>query len=270
MDLSLIEIVVRVLVGGGLGFVIGMTAVGGGVLGVPVLVLFGLPPTTAVGTASLYSLLTKGYAAVLHFRQRTVDMPMVAVLLAGALPGTLVTAWLISRYASANSGEALARFQFALTVAIVCVMIVALFLMITSIRRKRQAADSAPPERTALPKVVGAAIGLLIGVVLAATSIGGGVVMIPVLMLIFGLPASRTVGTSTLVSIVLTMMAALIYGANGQLSIATAVFMSIGSLIGAPLGARMTKKLPERQLQVIIVTVMAVAILVMLTQLLPH
>jgi uncharacterized protein len=108
----------------------------------------------------------------------------------------------------------------------------------------------------------------LVGAVLAATSIGAGVFMIPVLILVFGLAPSRTVGTSIMVSVVLTLATTLMYGSQGQLDIPTALCMSLGSIVGAPLGGKLTKKLPEHRLQTIIVTVMLLAIIVMLTRIL--
>ncbi|MFT5127216.1 MAG: putative membrane protein YfcA [Rhodothermales bacterium] len=268
MDLDLIDIVVRVLVGGGLGFIIGLAAVGGGVLGVPVLAVgFGLPASVAVGTASLYSLITKSYAAVLHYRQKTVDMKMTWLLLIGALPGAILTSWFVSRFAATNSGETLARFQHRLTLVIVVVMIVTFVLMMVSMRRKLVGGSVSQATLTPARRGLCVLLGLLVGAVIAATSIGAGVFMIPALILGFGLQPSRTVGTSIMVSTVLTLATTLMYGGYGQLDIPTALFMSIGSLVGAPLGGKLTKKLPERRLQTIIVGVIVVAITVMIIRL---
>ena len=109
-------------------------------------------------------------------------------------------------------------------------------------------------------------MGLLLGSVLAATSIGAGVFMIPVLILVFGLAPSRTVGTSIVVSTALTLATTVMYGSYGQVDIPTALYMSAGSLVGAPLGGRLTKRLPENRLKGIIVAVMLVAIIVMLVR----
>jgi uncharacterized membrane protein YfcA len=268
MDLTLIDIALRILAGGGLGFIIGLSAVGGGVLGVPMLTVgFGLPPTVAVGTASLYSLLTKSYAAVLHYRQKTIDMIIVGWLLLGALPGAIATSWLVSHFAATNSGKILKNFQHRLTMVIVVVMLCTLVLMILSMRRKRRGLSKQQEALTGARRVLGVLLGLLLGAILAATSIGAGVFIIPILILVFGLPASRTVGTSIAVSTVLTLATSLMYGSNGQLDIVTAVLMSVGSLVGAPIGGRLTKRLPEHRLQTIIISVMLVAILVMIADL---
>ena len=71
-DLSITFVILRVIVGAVIGFCIGMTGVGGGAIVVPTLTSgFGLPPSMAVGTASLYTLITKIFATATHIRLKT-------------------------------------------------------------------------------------------------------------------------------------------------------------------------------------------------------
>jgi uncharacterized membrane protein YfcA len=48
-----------VITGLTVGFIVGLTGVGGGSLMTPILLWFGIPPTTAVGTDLLYAAFTK-------------------------------------------------------------------------------------------------------------------------------------------------------------------------------------------------------------------
>lgn len=52
------------------GFVVGMTGVGGGSLMTPILLWFGIPPTTAVGTDLLYAAFTKIGGVYVHNKKR--------------------------------------------------------------------------------------------------------------------------------------------------------------------------------------------------------
>ncbi len=66
------SIIVQLILGVVIGFSIGLTGIGGGVLVLPSLTLIlGLPPSVAAGTASLYAFLTKIQATVEHFRLKT-------------------------------------------------------------------------------------------------------------------------------------------------------------------------------------------------------
>ena len=63
------------------GVLVGMTGVGGGSLMTPLLILlFGVHPTTAVGTDLLFAASTKAGGTIAHPAARTVDWMLVSVL----------------------------------------------------------------------------------------------------------------------------------------------------------------------------------------------
>src|SRR5712664_3406433 len=71
------------------GAIVGLTGVGGGSLMTPLLVLgFGVPPVTAVGTDLLYAGLTKAGGVVSHGIKRHIDWRVAGLLAAGSVPGT--------------------------------------------------------------------------------------------------------------------------------------------------------------------------------------
>ena len=87
------------LSGFGVGFVVGLTGVGGGSLMTPLLVLlFGFHPATAVGTDLLYASVTKTCGTAVHHIGHTVEWRVVGWLGAGSLPASLLTLLLISRH----------------------------------------------------------------------------------------------------------------------------------------------------------------------------
>ena len=69
------------------GAIVGLTGVGGGSLMTPLLVLgFGVPPVTAVGTDLLYAGFTKAGGAAAHSLKGHVDWRITALLAAGSVP----------------------------------------------------------------------------------------------------------------------------------------------------------------------------------------
>jgi uncharacterized membrane protein YfcA len=52
-------------------------------------------------------------------------------------------------------------------------------------------------------KILGLMMGAVVGGLIGATSIGGGVLIVPLLMILFGLEARRTVGSSIFIAVVL-------------------------------------------------------------------
>src|SRR5438094_7655918 len=88
------------------GVLVGMTGVGGGSLMTPLLILvFGVHPTTAVGTDLLYAAATKAGGSLFHGFARSIDWPIVKRLAFGSLPATIVTLYTLS-YMNLNSAAA--------------------------------------------------------------------------------------------------------------------------------------------------------------------
>src|SRR5690349_22148204 len=79
------------------GFLVGLTGVGGGSLMTPLLVLlFGIHPATAVGTDLLYAAATKTCGTLVHGRARSIAWPVVRRLASGSVPASIATLTLLS------------------------------------------------------------------------------------------------------------------------------------------------------------------------------
>src|SRR5262249_36594310 len=82
------------------GALVGLTGVGGGSLMTPLLVLlFGVHPTTAVGTDLLYAAATKTVGTGVHGSKGTVQWAIVGRLALGSVPATAITLWILSQQA---------------------------------------------------------------------------------------------------------------------------------------------------------------------------
>src|ERR1700724_3099229 len=82
--------------GFGVGFLIGLTGVGGGSLMTPLLILlFGIHPATAVGTDLLYAAATKTGGSVAHGWARSIYWPAVIRLASGSIPASILTLFVL-------------------------------------------------------------------------------------------------------------------------------------------------------------------------------
>src|SRR5215216_2233081 len=73
------------------GFLVGLTGVGGGSLMTPFLVaVMGVPAPTAVGTDLTFATLTKLTGSFQHFRQRSVNLEIAVFLGMGSIPAGLL------------------------------------------------------------------------------------------------------------------------------------------------------------------------------------
>ncbi len=263
-DVILSDILLFLLSGLVLGFLIGLTGIGGGVLTVPFLLLvIKLEPIAAVGTAGLYGVLTKVWAAVRHYRQGTVNLDVGIRFFLASVPGVIVGSLAVkwSRVSLSPSGvETLQDVVSYVVMASICFALVALLF------------DYERWDTRFLSSGRGAVVKLpclfVVGAVMGMTSIGGGILIIPSLLLFYR-ETSRYVGTSILVALLLMTVMSTLYAFIGRgqgvtdVDLSAAVFMSAGSLAGVHHGATLCKRMHPRRLQTVVVGVVVLAVAMM-------
>jgi len=269
MDLDVPMIAVKLLTGLVIGASIGLTGIGGGVLVLPTLtLLFGLPPTVAVGTANLYSFLCKLSATYFHYKQKTIAFGTSGCFLMGAIPANLAVSIGLTSYAASLQEDEAAwqAFQANLHRFIALIVIVSALLILWNLVSKPGSRAPGPrtegtDQKSKKYKKTAAAVmmGAVIGALIASTSIGGGILIVPMLIIIFGLNAVETVGSSVFIALILTLLSSLVYAGSSQLDLSTAIIMAAGSFVGVPLGVRYSKKLSDRLLQLVITGIVCVA-----------
>src|ERR1700677_1717174 len=85
--------------GFGVGLLVGMTGVGGGSLMTPLLILlFGVHPTTAVGTDLLFAASPKTVGPMVHASAPTNDWRIVGLLSIGSVPATIASLVYLSHF----------------------------------------------------------------------------------------------------------------------------------------------------------------------------
>lgn len=261
------EIALRLAMGAVIGFGIGLTGVGGGVLGLQATTLvLKMDPIVAVGTTSLYIFLTNISASFHHAKLKNIAWNAVVRILAGAIPANiLVSRWISGQGSNAGFKDSLKTFIIFIVFFSVGIMTVN---AINTLRKKATEEElqlaSKIQQHWIFRNVLCVLLGALIGGLIGATSVGGGVLIVPMLIIVFGLSAARTVGSSTFIAMVLTLLTALVYGKGGALEAPTAIVMAIGSLGGVRHGTRLSVKLPDQLLRLIMIGIILAAAILML------
>lgn len=107
--------------------------------------------------------------------------------------------------------------------------------------------------------VIAALIGLAAGVVSGLFGVGGGVIVVPSLVLILGFAQRHASGTSTATIVASSSAALVAFVLEGEVDWGAAALVFAGSGFGAWAGARYLSKVPERGLGIAFATVMVVA-----------
>ncbi|NQT92886.1 MAG: sulfite exporter TauE/SafE family protein [Lentisphaerae bacterium] len=260
----MLDIAVCLVAGAVLGFLVGLAGVGGGVLTVPILILvMGMEPITAVGTAGLFAILTRTHAVIKHGRQGTINLRIGSRLLVAAVPGIIVTSLLVNWGKASLRPEGVAILQNSIGYIVIGSILVSLCALLVDYRR-----FDGSFFRSGHGKVIGVFLTFLVGAVMGATSVGGGILLIPALLLVYR-ETSKYVGTSLFVGVLLLLVMSVIYafvGGDGHFSdvdLRIAGLMAVGSLLGTHYGSSLSRKIDPRRLQFVVVGVVILAVVMM-------
>lgn len=104
-------------------------------------------------------------------------------------------------------------------------------------------------------------LGLGAGLLIGATSTGGGAVLTPALILLAGLPAGTVVGTDVVVSSLLKVLATALYARQGEVDWRVVFRLATGSIPGAAIGTVLLGRLDAQSLETPLRAAIALALL---------
>jgi len=263
--MEILSLVPDILVGFLIGIAIGMTGIGGGALIQPALIhILGVAPVPAVGTGLLYAMLAKTWGTLSHYRLKTIRVRRAVYFLVGSVPSVLVASSVVNYlFQSYDTSSVNANIQIVMAIAL---LVSASVLIVKVVPGNGKSEDVAggrtylEGDRTPLPprkKTIAIAAGVIIGGLIGATSIGGGVLIIPALMLFLDANPSQAVGTSIAISVVLSALGGIVYLLNGNIVLLTMALMALGAFPGVLIGSRLAVRLPDTVLKVIVIVMVA-------------
>lgn len=231
------------------GFVVGLTGVGGGSLMTPLLVLlFGIPPATAVGTDLVYASITNASGVWVHRRKGNVDWKLVGLLAAGSLPMAVLTAGVLivldlrdEHLATLISG--------VLGVALILTALAIFFR--ERLRRFSRAREHTGHDRgSTYPIPATVVAGAILGVLVTMSSVGAGAIgMVALLWFYPHFPSVKLVGVDIAHAVPLTAVAGLGHFYMGTVDFVLLASLLLGSLPGIYLGSHAASMFPDRILR---------------------
>jgi uncharacterized protein len=246
-----------VLFGFGVGILVGTTGMGGGSLMTPLLILlFGIKPVVAVGTDLAYAAITKTAGGLLHWRRGTVQKDLALWLAAGSCPGAVAGVVLLDRLGLNDLLLPLISAALLLTGCLV--------LLRALVLDGAGETDTVQLDRGG--KAIAVTLGASVGFVLGVTSAGSGTLIAIGLMLFYKLSPRRVVGTDVFHAALLLWTAAIAHLFSGNVDLALAGTILIGSLPGVWVGTHLATRLPERGLRPALGIVLLTSGLTLLTK----
>ncbi|OBU02176.1 sulfite exporter TauE/SafE family protein [Morganella psychrotolerans] len=228
------------------GLIISTTGVGGGVIVLPILAyLYGMNALMAVATANLLSMLMKITSSWLHYRLGNIPLKRAMIVIAIMLPATFGASLLVSYLASVPAWQT--TVDKTINLLVVAAILFSLWLFI----RRMFFSPPLPPADASDPVSVRALLlpGIAAGVVLGATGVGGGIVVLPMLLRYARMDIRQAIGTSIFVTTLLSGSSAIAYMQDGHTDVTLALWLFAGSLLSMPLTKILLIRMPDRAFQ---------------------
>ena len=250
------------IAGGIVGFIIGLTGMGGGALMTPVLVIFfNVSPAAAVSSDVVTSLILKPFGGGVHVRNRTVNWRLVRWLMVSSVPTAFAGAYLLDRVIGDDGGDTIKRLLGAVLV-VAAVGIVA--RLVLQARRKTAPIVAMMDPRLVRPLPT-MAIGAIGGLIVGMTSVGSGSLIIVALTLLYPkLSSKEMVGTDLVQAIPLVGAAALGHALFGHPKIDLIVSVLVGAIPAVVIGAQLSSRASDRYIRPILCATLTISALKLL------
>lgn len=245
-----------VLSGFAVGFLVGMTGVGGGSLMTPILILlFGVHPTTAVGTDLLYASITKGCGTVVHGFSRNVNWRIVGRLALGSIPAALLTLAVLHllKVNQETLNGVITRVLGISLLATALALVFRKYLLDTYTRRV-----GALPERKTFRFTV--ATGVVLGILVTISSVGAGALGVTALILLYPeLPLVKIAASDIAHAVPLTLVAGIGHLASGGIDVTMLESLLVGSLPGVVISSLFAPRLPDLALRLLLAATLTIS-----------
>jgi uncharacterized membrane protein YfcA len=248
-----------ILLGFLVGVLSGMFGVGGGFLTTPILIFYGIPPTVAVASATTQITGASVSGVMVHMRRGGVDLKMGGVMIVGGLFGSLVGAGLFRFFQTIGKIDLVIGGLYVVILGWIGTLMLKDALVALGYVRLRATARPAPrhnrwiawlPLRWRfyssglyLSPLAPLALGFMAGILTVLLGIGGGFILVPAMIYLFGMAARVVIGTSLVMVLAVSAATTMVHALTTRsVDIVLAGLLLIGGVIGAQYGAMLATR----------------------------
>ena len=231
------------------GILAGLLGIGGGTVLVPLQLAFGYTPLQAVATSSLAIVITATSGTIQNWRMGYINFQKVIFL---GLPA------LVTAYFSAGLANLIPPRNQLFSFGILLLFTIYLVELRKKLSKK-QAAENEQNQQSKFNSsvariITGGTAGMLAGIF----GVGGGVIMVPLQILLLGETIKVAIQTSLGVIVLSSISAATRHAFAGNILFVPGLILGFGGLLGAQLSTRFLPRLPDQVVSITFRTGLAI------------
>ncbi len=232
-----------ILAGGGLlaGILAGFLGIGGGMLLVPLLVGLGYQPIEAVATSALSIFLTSVSGTVHNWRQGYIQTSSVLYLGLPALGAAQLGVYLAELFP-----PQVLLFGFGVLLLINILLFEFHKRVVAQKQQQEAKLENTQRWRISHPIIARLITGGLAGILAGLFGVGGGVIMVPLQILLLNTAIKPAVQTSLAVIVITSISACVGHAIQGNILLLPGLLLGFGGLTGAQISARFLPRISDR------------------------
>jgi len=225
------------------GILAGFLGIGGGIVMVPMLVAFAYRPQEAVATSSLAIVVTATAGTIQNWRMGMLRWRHVLLLGIPAIMTAQLGAFLANWFA-----------PYLLLTAFGILLLINIYL----VELRKQLVSNTEAPLSSFPLLLGRLItGGLGGLLAGLFGVGGGVIMVPLQILLLGTPLKIAIQTSLGVIVLTAISACIAHAIAGNVLVMPGLILGGGGLVGVQFSTRFLPKLPDQVVSFLFRTMLA-------------
>ena len=228
-----------------IGFMVGLTGVGGAALLTPILILIGINPSIAVGTDLIYNSVTKFFGSIQHWRQKSINFQLVKYLAIGSIPSAILAVVTLRVFDSFfQNQEQIIEHALGYTL-----IFVAIATLIKTFMKEKYDSNRFQQKTIQEKRMMTICIGAVLGFMVGLTSIGSGSLFALAMLFLYKLRSTELVGTDIAHAFLLVSAAGFMHAGIGNVDYLLALNLLVGSIPGVIIGSTISSKLPAKPLR---------------------
>lgn len=236
---ELITFLILLVIGVIIGTLSSLIGIGGGSLIVPTLILLGFSAQNAIGTSLVAVFAISISSSYVYIKQNQISIHLGILTAFVTIPGALIGAF-VTGYLSSNTLELF----FGIFLLLIAIRMISKIIS----RNKLSYTDNVSLKGNSiniLKKNFLLVIPILFGsgIIAGLFGVGGGIIVVPVFVLMLGLTMHNAVATSLFIMVFTAFTGLIAHAALGNIIIDYTIPLIIGVILGSQIGSRLIVKI---------------------------